>query len=237
MATGAPFPPPLDAHDRHLFIEVLPVYAKGGDGAPLTGADLDAWIRWCAEMYARATLHLGSLHSGLNVKRWADWLKAGGHLKPCVRVGFFGCDALGIYAEIYQQSRKRNYGSYVSSGNDDEREAAKIAEELCAKVLAHGEKSGLDRESMRKLAEQTMALWSKQYLRLDGYNGGTQYVKQKHCFRYLSKNTARYGVSWEEAVPVENETNDQARVTARQKPAGPGEYDWRAMQGNEEGAT
>ncbi len=195
-ASGGPFPPPLNPLDRRHFVEVLPVYAVDGAGEKLTGDALDAWIRRSAEAYRRAMAHRSE--AGYRVDRWAAWLAQTGMRSPCVRAWFFGGDALEVWRATYAKS-KRNYGTYVPLAGDAQ-EAAAVAEDLAAKVVAHAAETGVAPDELNRLTVANMELWSRQYLRLDGYNGGRQYVEHKHRFSSLRKNAEAYGTTWEPAT-------------------------------------
>jgi hypothetical protein len=218
-ATGNPFPPPLDPRHRIEFRSALPTYAVDGAGHPLTGDELDAWIEQSAEGYARMTAHQAHLEHGFSVMRWASWLAAGGpKATPAGRVGFYGDAVLRIWGDVYARSR-RNYGTYVARDGDAREahalaiEVAGIAEQRAeqrrvdpsiplAKITSNN-KASVEPEEVDalKIAAFICEFFGMQYLRMDGYDGGKQFVDEQHPLRNLRRNIRNFGRPWEMKDP------------------------------------
>lgn len=190
---GEPYPPPLNPLDRRKFVEVLPVCATSG-GQPLTGGNLDAWIRSSAATYRRATAHQPEREDGFSVSRWAAWVRSGGMATPCAKLGIFGDTVLDIWGKVYAGS-ERNYGSYAPSALDA-RTAADIANDACGKAAVFARDRRLKRKEVVDLVRENIVAWARGYLAINGHNGGTQYADQRHPLAYLLKCAANFGTTW-----------------------------------------
>jgi hypothetical protein len=74
---GGQFTPPTDTHAQFVFRKALPVHALDANGEPLTGAELEAWIRASAADYRRARGDSAAFEGGFKPAKWLDWLQGG----------------------------------------------------------------------------------------------------------------------------------------------------------------
>lgn len=85
---GGQFTPPTDTHAQFVFRKALPIHALDAGGDPLTGAELETWIRKSAAEYRRARSDSAAFEGGFKPAKWLDWLQGGkvgaaNHVEPC----------------------------------------------------------------------------------------------------------------------------------------------------------